>query len=116
MLWCKLGDSRIRVSVEAQEINFRLRSAGRMTIYRGLFEGTLRVQRETWTVGIFVGVEQNVRSVILVVTDSISEGRRSGHRGNTLSGAPVWLQLKNIATSALLQVESRAFLSHCVGE
>ena len=79
-----------------------------MSIYCRLFESTLRIQGKTGTVGILVGVEENVRPVIFVVTDSLVdvEGTGRGELGNILSCATVRLQLENITAHTFRQIES----------
>lgn len=51
--------SRIRISVQSQKVNLRL---------RGFLQFALLVQRQPRAVRILVGVQQHVRPIVFVVT------------------------------------------------
>lgn len=63
---------RVWVSVQAQEINLRLRRPRRASVNCGFLERAFRIERKSWAVGVLVRVEQDVRPVIFVVTDSLA--------------------------------------------
>lgn len=64
-------DSRIGVSVQAQEVDLGLRGACRMACI-GSLKGAFTVQSQSGTIGILIGVKEDVRSIIFVVTDSLA--------------------------------------------
>lgn len=79
-----VGHSRVGVSVQAQEVNLRLRSACRVACLRSL-QCTLAIQGQSRAVSILIGVEEDVGPIIFVVTDSLARDRsRIGNGGHTL--------------------------------
>lgn len=111
---CERGnerDLRIRITVQTQEINFWLGRTRRRSRHSRLLQSTFRIEGKTGAVGVLVGVEQDVRPIIFVVTDSlVPSSQSSGDGGNTLSGAPVRLQFEDVGPRAFGEIE----WSHCV--
>lgn len=66
---------RIRVAVQAEEINLQLGGSRGIASLGGL-QGSLAIQGKTGTEGILVGVEEDVRPIIFVVTDSLARRYR----------------------------------------
>ena len=67
--------SRIGVAVQAEEVNLRL-GGSRGIASRGGLQCSLAVQGKTRTEGILVGIEEDVRPIIFVVTDSLARRYR----------------------------------------
>lgn len=63
--------SRIGVAVQTQEVDLGLGGSCRIAGLGGL-QCALAVQRKTRAKGILVGVEEHVRPIIFVVTDSLA--------------------------------------------
>lgn len=63
--------SRIGVAVQTEEVNLRL-GGSRGIAGRGGLQCSLAIQGKTRTKGILVGVEEDVRPIIFVVTDSLA--------------------------------------------
>lgn len=67
--------SRIGVAVQAEKVDLRL-GGSRGIASRGSLQCSLAVQGKTRTKGILVGIEEYVRPVIFVVTDSLARRYR----------------------------------------
>lgn len=67
------GHSRIGVSVQAQEVDLGLGGTSRIAGGRCL-QCPLTIQCQSRAIGILVRIEEHVRAVIFVVTDSSARG------------------------------------------
>lgn len=105
-------DSRIRIPVQSQEINLR-RTAIDCTLNVPVF-----IQQQAWSVGILIGVQEDVGPVVFVVTVEISmlvsPPSEQDRRGcDILSGTSIRVQFQNIRTCAFGEVEWSFLRSHC---
>jgi hypothetical protein len=88
--------------VQALEVDL---GRGQVTIGVVAFESNAAVGRESQAgpICVLIGVEQDVRAVVLVVTGWVSDGgTRMGAERNLLSRAAVGLQCENVGASACL--------------
>jgi hypothetical protein len=82
----------------------------------------LVIQRQTRTVGVLIRIEEDICSVIFVVTEtialvSVSVAEQGGVAGEVvLSCATVGLQFQDILARACGEVESRLSRSHFDGD
>ena len=70
--------SRVWITIQPQEINIRLRGTSHIPVYSRLLQRAFIVQRQPRSVGILVRIEQDVRPIVFVVTDSFSP-RKGDH-------------------------------------
>lgn len=61
------GNLRIRISVQAEKVQFSI-SGTSMAVYCLAIQPAMAVKVQARSVGVFVGVEQNVCAVVLVIT------------------------------------------------
>lgn len=78
----KVGSVRVRITIEAEEIDLDVRGIA-------VNEFAVAGQRETWSIGILIRIEEDVGAVILVITFKMGTSAigRSIYAGATYSRA-----------------------------
>ena len=91
---------RIRISIQPQKIdlNFDFRGSIRQL--------AIFAQRQSRTICILVRIEQNVRSIVFVVTASLVRNVESfNSKSYILSSTPIWLKFQDIGPRAFRYIK-----------